>query len=67
MEQEPTGLPEKNCNRTNYRKHILDNKGIDVWNNLAKHYKQIRSYQNNYEIMKSTFFIHIQINIIFAA
>lgn len=43
MEQEPTGLLEKKCNRTNYRKHILDNKEIDVWNNLAKHYKQIRS------------------------
>jgi hypothetical protein len=39
-----------------------------VWNNLAKHYKQIRSnIKTTMKLWKSTFFIHIQINIIFAA
>ncbi len=27
-------LLHKKCNRTNYIKHTLANKGIDVWNNI---------------------------------
>ena len=33
----------RNCNRTNYRKRTLAYKGIDLWNNLPLHQRQIRS------------------------
>ena len=47
----------KNCNRTNYKKRTLAIKGIDLWNNLPVHQKQIRSYS----IFKTTikkYFLH---------
>jgi hypothetical protein len=50
-------LLHKKCNKTNYEKHTLANKGIDVWNNLSSQYKEIRSFP----IFKSTikkYFLH---------
>ena len=30
--------------RTNYVKHSLSNKGVDIWNNLDPNFKNIASY-----------------------
>ena len=45
----------KNCNRTNYKKRTLANKGIDLWNNLPPHLKQIRSFSIFKTTMKKCF------------
>jgi hypothetical protein len=38
-----SSLLHRTSNRTNYRKHTLANKGIEVWNNrLPKQYKKSR-------------------------
>ena len=53
-----SSLLHKNCNRTNYAKHTLANKGIDVWNNLPTQYKDIKSYgtfKKKYEKVLSAF------------
>jgi hypothetical protein len=47
-------LLHKSCTRTNNKKPTLGNKGINVWNNLATQYKQIRSLP----IFKSTMKIY---------
>ena len=47
-----SSLLHKKCSRTNYAKHTLANKGIEVWNNLSEQYKKPRSYdsfENNYQ------------------
>ena len=48
----------KNCNRTNYKKRTLANKGIDLWNNLPPHLKQIRSFSIFKTTMKK-YFLHL--------
>ncbi len=45
----------KKYNRTNYNKHTLANKGIDVWNNLPLQYKEIRSFPIFKTAMKKYF------------
>ena len=45
----------KRCNRTNYTKHSLANKGIEVWNNLPTQYKNIQTYGTFKKATKSTF------------
>ncbi len=47
----------KKYNRTNYNKHTLANKGIDVWNNLPLQYKEIRSFPIFKTAMKK-YFLH---------
>ena len=49
-----SSLLHKTINRTNYRKHTLANKGIEVWNNLPKQYKKPRSYGSFKSILKNT-------------
>ena len=48
----------KNCNRTNYKKGTLASKGIDLWNNLPQHLRQIRSYSVFKTTMKK-YFLHL--------
>jgi hypothetical protein len=50
-----SSLLHKTINRTNYRKHNLANKGIEVWNNLPKQYKKPRSYGSFKSILKKYF------------
>ena len=50
-----TSLLHKKCNRTNYIKHTLANKGIDVWNNIPLQYKEIRSFSTFKMTMKKYF------------
>ena len=50
-------LLHKKYNRTNYNKHTLANKGIDVWNNLPLQYKEIRSFPIFKTTMKK-YFLH---------
>ena len=40
---------------TNYTKHTLANKGIDVWNNLPTKNKEPRSYASFKSIIKKYF------------
>jgi hypothetical protein len=54
-------LLHKKCNRTNYEKHTLANKGIDVWNNLPSQYKEIRYFPIFKSTIKNIFFILIKI------
>ena len=49
-------LLHKKCNRTNYNKHTLSNKGIDVWNNVPLRYKEIRAYPLFKLTIKNIFF-----------
>ena len=56
-----SSLLHKNCNRTNYAKHTLANKNIDVWNNLPTQYKDIKSYGTFKKIMKK-YFLHLKTN-----
>ena len=50
-------LLHKKYNRTNYNKHTLANKGIDVWNNLPLQYKAIISFRIFKTTMKK-YFLH---------
>ncbi len=50
-------LLHKKCNRTNYIKHTLANKGIDVWNNIPLQCKEIRSFSIFKTKMKK-YFLH---------
>ena len=59
-------LLHKKWSRTNYNKHALANKGIDVWNNLPLQYKEIRSFSIFRTKIKSTLFILIFVNILAA-
>ena len=47
----------KKGNRTNYRKLTLANKGIEVWNNVPKQYKEPRSY-DFFKLMLKKYFLH---------
>ena len=47
-------LLHKKCNRTNYIKHTLANKGI-MWNNIPLQYKEIRSFSIFKTTMKKYF------------
>ena len=49
----------KKGNRTNYRKLTLANKGIEVWNNLPKQYKEPRSY-DFFKLMLKKYFSAIR-------
>jgi hypothetical protein len=42
----------KSYKRTNYVKHTLSNKGVDIWNGLEKKIKNIRSLQSFKKIIK---------------
>jgi glucan phosphorylase len=48
-------LLHKRSNRTNYTKHTLAKKGIDVWNNLPTKNKEPRSYASFKSIIKKYF------------
>ena len=50
-------LLHKKFSRTNYVKHTLANKGIEVWNNLSDQYKKSRSYNTFKKIIKN-YFLH---------
>ena len=50
-------LLHKKCNRTNYIKHTLANKRIDVWNNIPLQYKEIRSFSIFKTTTKKYFFL----------
>jgi hypothetical protein len=48
-----SSLLHKKSNRTNYTKHTLSNKGIEIWNNLPTQYKEhAKSYDSFKTIMK---------------
>ncbi len=47
----------KNCNRTNYKKRTLAIKGIDLWNNLPVHQKQLGHIPYSRQQLKSISFI----------
>ena len=50
-----SSLLHKRSNRTNYTKHTLANKGIDVWNNLPTKNKEPGSYASSKSIIKKYF------------
>ena len=56
-----SSLLHKNCYRTNYAKHTLTSKSVDVWNNLPTQYKDIKSYGTFKKIMKK-YFLHLKTN-----
>jgi hypothetical protein len=49
-----SSLLHKKSSRTNYAKHTLANKGIEVWNNLSEQYKKQRSYDSFKKLSKTT-------------
>ena len=56
-----SSLLHKKSNRTNYTKHTLSNKGIEVWNNLPTQYKEpVKSYDSFKTIMKK-YFSHLNL------
>ena len=52
----------KRCNRTNYTKYSLVNKGIEVWNNLPTQYKNIQTYGTFKKATKKYFLCLINTN-----
>jgi hypothetical protein len=56
-----SSLLHKKCYRTNYSKHTLANKGIEVWNYLPTQYKEPTSYISFKTIIKKYF---LQLNLI---
>ena len=50
-------LLDKSHQKTNYTKHSLANKGIEVWNTLTKDLKQIKLHFVFKQEAKTTFFI----------
>ena len=51
-------LLHKYFSRTNYTKHNLANKGIDIWNYLPSKYKESRSYWSFKKTIKK-FYLHL--------
>ena len=49
-------LLHKKFSRTNYVKHTVANKGIEVWNSLSDQYKKPRSY-NSFKIVIKKYFL----------
>jgi hypothetical protein len=49
--------------RTNYVKHTLSNKGVDVWNSLETKLNQINSYKTFKKRIKQHFLLYTIANI----
>ena len=49
---------QKSYQRTNYIKHSLSNKGIDVWNSLSAKLKNVASY-NIFKVQSKKYFLKI--------
>ena len=49
-----SSLLHKKSSRTNYAKHTLANKGIEVWNNLSEQHKTPWFYDSFKKISKTT-------------
>jgi hypothetical protein len=56
-----SSLLHKTYIRTNYTKHSLACKGIDVWNGLDNHYKKTGSYSTFKTKIKKYFYKSIQL------
>ena len=53
-----TSSLHKRCNKKNYTKHSLVNKGIEVWNKLPTQYKSIQTY-GTFKKSRKKYFLYL--------